>query len=285
MTKLVILFGEQERKSEAKGYVITRLAEIWRQQGLQVETCFGPDEYIPGDLAIVHVDRSVVPEAYLELAARYPAAVNGSVRDIRKSTFSSIQVTQRDEWPGPVIVKSDFNFAGVPESTGTRKILRNFSRKYFHLIPKFSSYKLFKGLADVPSRYFSDDRYVVEKFIPERNGNDYCVRTFLFLGNNCNSAILTSRHPIVTDTNAYRVDTIEPHPELWKFKERIGIDYGKFDYVLCDGSPVILDVNKTVGLGDRGYNEERNRRHFHRAQGIFTFLDTTARTGVKSNSA
>ena len=35
--------------------------------------------------------------------------------------------------------------------------------------------------------------------------------------------------------------------------ERLGLDYGKIDYVMSNGEPFVFDVNKTLGLGAEGY--------------------------------
>src|SRR5690606_23600626 len=80
-----------------------------------VVVLFGPARYVPADLIVVHVDLSVVPEPYLEFSQRYPIVVNGSIRDIRKSSISRNLVSQNTEYKGPAIVKSDCNYAGMPE--------------------------------------------------------------------------------------------------------------------------------------------------------------------------
>ena len=71
---------------------------------------------MPADLVLLHVNLSVVPDEYLELASRYPIVVNGKAKDIRKSTYSTLRVTRDDPYAGPVIVKSNLNYAGVPEA-------------------------------------------------------------------------------------------------------------------------------------------------------------------------
>lgn len=49
----------------------------------------------PADAAILHVDQSVVDPPYLDLAARYPVAVNVRACDIRKRVVSR-NLVQRD---------------------------------------------------------------------------------------------------------------------------------------------------------------------------------------------
>ena len=113
--RIAILMHEKDGEHTIHQYVITLLADHWREDGHEVFFLFGTKRFVPADLIIVHVDLSVVPDSYLRFAARYPVAVNGRVRDIRKSTFSTGLLRPDDLWQGPVIVKSDFNYAGEPE--------------------------------------------------------------------------------------------------------------------------------------------------------------------------
>ena len=53
-----------------------------------------------------------------------------------------------------------------------------------------------------------------------------------------------------------------------KLREQMGFDYGKFDYVIHEGKPILLDANKTVGAGTLPMTEERIRVRRYRAQGL-----------------
>ena len=87
----------------------------WREDGHTVIYLFGTRRLIPADLIFVHVNLSVVPDAYLEFASRYPIVINGRIRDIRKSTTEP--AATRRSLGRPVIVKSDLNHGGEPERT------------------------------------------------------------------------------------------------------------------------------------------------------------------------
>jgi hypothetical protein len=123
---------------DLRKYAIANLADIWRKSGLQVVMLFGTKKYVPADLAIVHVNLSVVPEDYLAFARRYPAVLNGHVRDIRKSAISQNLLLPDSLYEGPVIVKTDLNSAGMPERSlrfanrflrrGVRSLEKRFSR-------------------------------------------------------------------------------------------------------------------------------------------------------------
>ena len=41
----------------------------------------------------------------------------------------------------------------------------------------------------------------------------------------------------------------EAPEELQRFRAELGFDYGKFDYVMVDGHPVLLDANSTPYQG------------------------------------
>ena len=117
--------------------------------------------------------------------------LNGEVLDIRKSTISPNLVHLGHEYAGPVIVKSNLNYAGAPEralSSGTDRSLlaRVWSRLQLTLHPpEFKNqghYKLYDRVQDVPRRYLESDEFIVEKFLPERQGDLFCVRHLNFLG-------------------------------------------------------------------------------------------------------
>ena len=82
---VAVLFSEHDQPD---GYVISRLADYWRQDGLHVEYLFGTDRYVPADALLLHVDLSVLPDDVLEFAGRYPLVINRHARDIRKRGLS-----------------------------------------------------------------------------------------------------------------------------------------------------------------------------------------------------
>ena len=96
------------------------------------------------------------------------------------------------------------------------------------------------------------------------------------LGPSQTTARIASQSPIVSTGNHCRVESIEPDPAIVAARHAMAFDYGKFDYVLHEGRPVLLDVNKTTGAAarrDASLEEERRRR----AVGIHAFLDDSAR--------
>jgi len=274
-----ILFHEKNRKRHLSGYAITFLAEFWSQDGHRVHYLFGTRKFVPADLLLVHVDLSVVPDEYLEFASRYPIALNSDVKDIRKSQISTNLVKQDDVYSGKVIVKTDLNFGGSPE-----RILRRHRSPWRRLASRFvrahtigaslkthSKYRIYDRLTDVSPAVFERDDLVVEKFLPEQEGNFFFVRNYEFLGDSATCTRLASRDPIVKDQTIVWIEEIEPHPEIVQARKRLNFDYGKFDYVIYDGQPVLLDANKTTGA-DRIRTPELNARRRRRANGIYSYF-------------
>ncbi len=242
--RIALLFHKKNNKYHPPLFAITHLARFWAEEGHHVFFVFGTGEkYIPADLAILHIDLSVVPEEYIEYAKQYPIVLNKKVRDIRKSTFSKNLVGPDTPYSGKVIVKSDLNAAGVQESFYYN--LNESGREPF--FKTASDYKVFDNPGSVPPHFFANEDIVVEKFLPEMEKDLYVVRSYLFLGNKSTSIKLMSKHPIVKSGNTVAFEKIDPHPEIIELREKLNFDYGKFDYVIHNDRVILLDVNKTTG--------------------------------------
>jgi hypothetical protein len=261
---IAIIFHENERIGTARKYAVWHLAEIWRKNNFKIIYLFGIQKYVPADLAILHVDLSVVPDTYIDFASRYPVVLNGEIRDIRKSTFSEIRVTANDAYQGPVIVKSDLNFAGEPErkllgnrlSRLARRIEYRLASRYLRANParpRFrlpNDYRIYDSVHSVPREWFNLHDVLVEKFIPEMNEGHYCQRVYHFLGTQGVCVFRRSKDPIVNPSKLVSREKIEVYPEIAERVKRMKFDYGKFDYVMHEGKPILLDANKTPGAAD-----------------------------------
>ena len=255
-------------------WVINGLAHVWREDGHKVVYVYGPRRYEPADVAILHVDMSVVPRSYLRLAERYPITLNGTVRDIRKSTFSENLLNEGDSWGGRVIVKSDRNAGGWPE-----RRLPRFGRITVPIekrlrpndIRTTRDYRVYDSLADVPAKTFRNRRVVVERFLPERAGDMYRVNLYSFLGSRSSCLRLTGPDEVVNSGSAVTIEPMEAHPAIEARRREFGFDYGKFDYVIHAGEPVLLDINKTTGANFSETDELRARRR-HSAEGLYSYL-------------
>ena len=292
---ILILFHENANRLSVGNRGVSFLTPHWRDMGFRVTYQFGTGKSIPADLVFIHVDLSVVPEPYLEYADRYPLAINRRITDIRKSRISENLVTSSDCWEGPVIVKSDLNHGGHPDyilggsgsrfsNVVTRKLAtmyraRRFSRGHEEFRSSLD-YRVYDHFALVPGEVRDDPGLVIEKFCPELESGHYVIRMYRFLGNRGRCRIMSSDNPLVKSRSkaSYRY---EPPPDFVKtWKEKFDIDYGKLDYVIHNGEPVLLDVNKTPGIGraipfgrvKREPQQEQHIKHRNMAEGIEAFF-------------
>lgn len=267
---IAVLWHAGQRGRPPGTYMIDHYAEVWREDGHRVVDLYGTAEHVPADLAIVHVDLSVVPAELLEFAGRYPRALNSGIRDIRKTTFSTLRVTPADGYRGAVIVKSDLNYAGLAE-----RALRapNAPRgRFLAGLRSPRDYAIFETAAAVPEEIWTDPEVVVERFVPEIEDGSYVTRAMVFLGDRATCAKFYGPHPIVNTTTSTRMERVEPHPEMLALRAAMGFDYGKFDYVLHDGRPVLLDANKTVSGANAPKTPERVAARRWRAEGLYAYL-------------
>ncbi|NBC03826.1 MAG: hypothetical protein GVY20_09005 [Bacteroidetes bacterium] len=283
--RIAILLFEEDNQKTLKQHLISLLAEYWREDGHEVIYLFGTDRFVPADLLFLHVDLSIVPDEYLEFAERYPVVINGKIKDIRKSTYGTHLLNQEDNWDGQVIVKSDYNCAGIPERTRggflgkvhdkVLKTIHRFNNKKSPLAIRTAlDYKVYNHLSDVPRLYFYHPGLVVQKFLPEIDDGHYCIHTLFFLGDQLSCARLKGDHPIVKDHTITDLDrNIEPHTDILSLREKLQFDYGKFDYVIYEGEAVLLDANKTVGWPPNlSNNEESMAQIKNRAKGLYSYF-------------
>lgn len=266
MSRKIAILAHERQHHVKRDYMVDTYAEFWREDGHEVFTLYGIEEQVPADVVIVHVDLSVVPETYLAFARQYPVALNANVQDIRKSGFSRQILHENDNYSSPVIVKSDLNFAGAPE---------RFLRQSTATGPVFRSpmdYRVFPDLTAVPTKVFRRSDLVVEKFLPEIEDGLYHMRAMTFIGSRITCTRFSARHPIVNGTTQVRIEDVEPHPEMVVLKDKLDFQYGKFDYVIHQGKPILLDINKTVGAPPPTQDPEVLAGRRYRAEGIYEFF-------------
>jgi hypothetical protein len=108
-------------------------------------------------------------------------------------------------------------------------------------------------------------------FCPEYENGLYHVRYYLFMGDRSSCDRVSSCQPIVKDATSVSREPVDVHPEIEKMRCALHFDYGKFDYVMHEGRPVLLDINKTVG-GVRKVTPEIEAMRKHRAEGIYSYF-------------
>jgi len=293
--KIVVIQHKNDFKGEQAVYFIEVIAKCWREAGHEVVFVNGLQNSIKADLAILHINLSVVPGKYVEYAKQCPIVLNDDITDIRKRTISKHLVRQRDIFDGPVIVKTDLNCGGIPESKiynkplPKRRSMMNYVRKTvrktrkagikLNLIQADSmrlvqseyrdSFQIFERKSRVPGYIWENDDWIVEKFIPEKEGSKFITRNAYFLGNKIIGFKSYSLDPIIKEEEEGVSDKIEVSEEIILLRNKLGLDYGKIDYVMHSNKPVVLDVAKTIGGGDFGRETATIL-----AQGIHSYLAT-----------
>jgi hypothetical protein len=272
--KIVIIQHENDSGEDGGVYFIEMIARCWRERGHEVEFIRHLNHRCVADVAVLHVNLSVVPEDYLAYAKEFPVTLNGKLSDIRKRQISAHLVGPRSPYEGPVIIKTDLNYAGFPEKIllqqasprmrtfgnylrfvrrNSRKVLRwFFSRRSDKENFAASSYRgTFRILANkdrVPSHLWGSRDWVVEKFLPEVEGDRFVIRHAYFLGDRCVGFKNSSRDPIIKDeAEDGHSESMVVDEQVRRMREQIGLDFGKIDYVMHQGKAVVLDVSKTIG--------------------------------------
>ncbi len=285
MKKIVILLHKHDAGFSSFHYLVKLLMREWSSMGFAVETMRGARPVVAADLLIPHVDLTIMPKAYCTLLNKYPNVVNRRVTDISKSRISSNLLKRDDLYSGPVIVKTERNYGGLPEeqlsgwwhqlSSLPGKVLgkTNFRatgpaadwKRVQRLAP--GSYPVFSSLQEVPKDVFSNRALVVEKFLPEIEEGRYLVRQNFFFADKEFNSVLRSREAVVKLAHAVQTAEGSTPPEILSFRQRLGIDYGKIDWVRRNGNPVIFDFNPTPTIQADEFGETVAR---HLAQGIRT---------------
>ncbi len=239
-------------------YILGRIAERWREWGIEVLHLHDPAQHQDADLAILHVDLTQVPAPHLAWAARYPRVLNGRPMDISKRAISRLLVTPEDPYDGPVIVKTDLNFGGRPE----RELAKRASRSASHWLGRIkrrgrcavpplhldpAAYPIYAHLREVPAAYWENPALVVERFLPERRGPHYCLRKLWCLGPRTITWRAVATRPIVKAAWVVRREPLPRCPIVDAWRRDLGLEFGKIDYIQHEGSPVVLDVNPTPG--------------------------------------
>ncbi|MCW5754753.1 MAG: hypothetical protein KIT24_08630 [Phycisphaeraceae bacterium] len=287
---IAIMLHKRQRRAPATNYRIWALAENWKRWGLKVELIWGPAREIDADLLIPHVDVSVIPDRYWEAMQRHPRVVNRRVRDIRKTVYSKGVLIPSSDWKGPVIVKTVFNSGGgwdaalarpLARPTRWRRMKRRLlespwvERRRLGHAASLRRYYIFRSLDHVPRKVFDNPALFVERFVPERHGAEYVMRMLIVFGDQWSGRMLVGADPFVKDRNSRLLDLHEVPAEVAAQRIELGVDYGKLDYVMHDGVPVLLDVNITPTLSGP-ITEEKINQSAELARGLQCFGSVSA---------
>jgi hypothetical protein len=284
-------------------YLLLLAVQVLRERGWRISIIRGLDYRLASELlashdppaaCFVHVDLTVVPDAYLALAARFARTINASTRDISKRAISRHLVARDDAYDGPVIVKTNNNCGGLKEAQAARRTLASRAVHAVHRrlpwmlrreLPA-KSYRVFGSKRDVPALVWLNPGLVVERFIAEVHDGDYVLRSWVFMGTCESVSIRKSRQPIVAlpnvDSRAFVEPTRENLPDdLRAMRRELGFDFGKFDFVIREGRAVLFDANRTPTNRSMTF-EERVREGTKLADGVESLVERRARAAAMS---
>jgi hypothetical protein len=243
-------------------YLIDALAFRWGKNGYKVLKRYSTKNLPDADIAILHIDATIVPEKYDQCLSKYPVVLNRNILNISKTVFSNNIVKSDDVYAGPVIIKTNANCGAKPEASKMKYIWSKLTlhcnwEKVSTLNPK--EYPVFDKKEDIPAGVWKNRNLVVEKFLPEKSNGLFFLRYWIFLGNKGWVGRFGSNDPIVKFSNKITKneilhinteaedETVHVPEELKIWRKKLGFDYGRFDYVEHNGKIILFDVNKTIG--------------------------------------
>lgn len=255
MARLIVVTHEYDRlvsrgskwPVRRSSYLLFNALREFEKLGHSWRVSAGPQP-VDGDAALLHVDATVVDPAYLALQSRYERTINFATGDISKRKVSSARLMPGDVWGGPVIVKGNLNSQGAMESKHNARALAAGRPLPHPDLPHAEPYRILDRVEDVAPATWDNRDLVVERFLPERDERGgYAVRTWVFMGARewCNRELCAD--PIVKGAKVLRSDPVDVPREIRAQRERLNFDYGKFDFVIHAGVPILLDANRTPG--------------------------------------
>jgi len=257
------------------------LIDLPRQHDLKVDVQIGLDVAKTSRCVFNHVDLTTTPKTYLDYFKTFPGGINTSLVDISKSLICRESLVSPDDgYQGAVIVKTNLNCGGTPEFDGLKRsgrlpqglIKQNYSNARF-MDP--GNYPIYKNVCDVPPGVWENPDLIVQQFHSEMDDRGrYCLRHWYVLGSKGFQTMNVSEKPIVKGRNILDRQLLdEPIPAaLLQEKERLGVDYGRIDYIVSDGEAVLFDVNRTPSI--RKETAARYQKQFQEiSMGVFDFLD------------
>ncbi len=144
-------------------YLLFDVLEALESMGYETFVSAGLDPP-EGDVALMHVDCTRIPQPYLDLSERFALTLNAGTADISKRRVSRILVSPGDGWRGPVIVKSDINCGGEPELRRNAHARAAGRPEPFPGLGAPAPYAVLDGVDAVPDHVWADETLVVERF-------------------------------------------------------------------------------------------------------------------------
>jgi hypothetical protein len=147
-----------------------------------------------------------------------------------------------------VIIKTDLNFSGIPEKQAAECFRRDGKPSDLppgRIVSTTRPYAIHGSPGEVPADVWDNHGFVVERFLPEQDTLGYWVRAWVFFGDRERCTRYRGTHPIVKSATIVAHEPAPVPEELRAERERLGFDFGKFDFVVRDGQAILLDANRT----------------------------------------
>jgi len=269
----IVILEHLMQKDFNQPYMLYLLAERWKADGHTVHIHHGTDTPPQGDVAFVNVDLTLIPPGYTALFDRYERVINGATVDISKRGYSTLLLDRDSDWNGRVIVKTDRNFGGRIDSKLRKRALDAGLTPDIPPGPVLMKYALFDSPDEVPDQVWQTAGLIVEKFLPETDERGFYMRVWVFLGEQSRSFRMLAAQPIIKSHHIIEREAVAVPDELKVWRKQLGFDYGKFDYVVRDDGPILIDANRTPGApSDYATNAEVATGMNLLARGIENFL-------------
>ncbi len=243
----IVLLEHQMQGRLGVPYMAHALAQRWESRGHRVVFHRGASQPPSGDIALAHLDVTVVPDAYRALERHYGRVINSRTWYIRKSLYSVARVLRDDAWPGKVIIKTEANHGGSIDDALRRMAIAEGLSSDIPQRALMDRYFLCETMRHVPPAIWDTPGVIVEKFVPERDANGYCIRIWTFLGSQERCMRYCSDDPMIRAGNYKSREAVDVPDSIRAWREKLGFEFGKFDYVRHEGEYILLDANRTPG--------------------------------------
>lgn len=267
----IAIISHKYDKFARRPYLLSSILREAEKGGVAFEVTRGHRQFVDADLAILHVDATVIDPEYTALARRYPRTLNLAISNIAKSRISGAALARNEDWSGPVIVKTQLNARGAPELYHNQVAALRGKPAPHPEVVALRDYVLFDCARHVPREVWQDPQLVVERFVPERDPRGFALRTWVFMGDRETCSRCVSPEPIVKGASVIARELAPVPDELRRIRKRLGFDYGKFDFCIHDGTPILFDANFTPTVPDN-LSEELSGSAKELAQGLLGLL-------------
>lgn len=249
----IAILNNSGHTSGDRTHLAALLADNWRANGIEVIDLSGTGTFVEADLLFLNLSRAVIPADYARFAAQYPVSFNTGADDLRKHRYADGLLKAGAPYRGAVIVRTDLGFTAPLHASNARRGLfgwRNAARSNGprpQSNPESGNYRIFASINDVPAEYFGPE-YIVQKFLPEEKDGRFVLRQYYFLGDMHFLSLQTSGAAIIHTGTPMSLEEWAPPHELLALRERLGLEYGRIDFVQVDGKPFVTSVNRSPAL-------------------------------------